>query len=175
MSDCILRWDVPLTSDQAARYLLTTGFVAVELYNETLRRSQQPVDLLLFCPKCQKQHVDEAKPDVCETCGQSESQCPCDAFTAWLNPPHKSHRCTSCNYVWRPADVPTNGVKEIQTKGKADRDASPYPCVVGQMGASVILKDGAKISIERGENADNAHVYLVIRPVEHVNIASIPA
>lgn len=96
-----------------------------------------PVDMLLFCPKCGTQHVDEAKPDNCESCGhgkalhqQSECKwaresgggmseklrtiefCHCKGFTAWLNPPHKSHRCHSCNHVWRPFEYPTNGVAE---------------------------------------------------------------
>src|ERR1044072_1073994 len=84
-----------------------------------------PIDLLLFCPMCATQHVDEAKPDVCEKCGCEEEFCPCEDFTAWLNPPHKSHRCTACNHVWRPADVPTNGVAELKTKGERDGEAKP--------------------------------------------------
>jgi hypothetical protein len=99
-----------------------------------LATAQSPVNLLLFCPQCGEQHIDEAKPDVCETCGGSEDQfprdpetfvCVCKVFIAWLNPPHKSHRCTSCNHVWRPADVPTNGVKEIKTNGERDGDTRP--------------------------------------------------
>jgi hypothetical protein len=84
-----------------------------------------PIDMLLFCPNCGEQHVDEAKPDVCETCGHSEGDCTCSAFTAWLNPPHKSHRCAFCNHVFRPADVPTNGVLTIKTKGERDGNARP--------------------------------------------------
>jgi hypothetical protein len=38
----------------------------------------------------------------------------------WDNPPHRSHLCHGCGHVWRPADVPTNGVATITTKGKAD-------------------------------------------------------
>ena len=42
----------------------------------------------------------------------------------WDNPPHRSHLCHNpdCKYVWRPADMPTNGVKAIKTKGKNDSD-----------------------------------------------------
>lgn len=29
----------------------------------------QPLDVLLWCPRCFEQHVDEAKPDICERCG----------------------------------------------------------------------------------------------------------
>lgn len=87
--------------------------------------SEQVIDLLLFCPQCGEQHVDEAKPGVCETCGKDEAGCPCPAFAPWLNPPHKSHRCGCCNYVWRPADVATNGVAAIRTRGERDGTARP--------------------------------------------------
>lgn len=39
-------------------------------------------------------------------------------------PVHRSHLCRpedgGCGHIWRPADVPTNGVDAIKTKGKAD-------------------------------------------------------
>jgi|GEM_PF-5800951 len=60
-----------------------------------------PIDMILYCPSCGYQHID--KPD-----GE------------WTNPPHRSHLCHSCGYIWRPADVPTNGVESIRTRGKAD-------------------------------------------------------
>lgn len=93
------------------------------------------VDMLLFCPNCFEQHVDEAKPDVCETCGLSEAEHienGSDDFTAWLNPSHKSHRCSSCNHVWRPSDTPTNGVLKLETKGKADGSAKPVAFANGK-------------------------------------------
>ncbi len=34
--------------------------------------------------------------------------------------PHRSHLCHGCGHIWRPADVPTNGVVATKTKGKAD-------------------------------------------------------
>ncbi len=84
-----------------------------------------PIDVLLFCPNCGEQHIDGAKPEVCETCGNGESECSCGAYTPWLNPPHKSHRCNYCNHVWRPADAPTNGVAKIQSGGRHDGDPQP--------------------------------------------------
>lgn len=66
--------------------------------------ASEPIDMLLFCPKCHLQHVDE--PD--------------ERTADWSNPPHRSHLCHGCGTIWRPADVPTNGVREIATKGKAD-------------------------------------------------------
>jgi len=98
-----------------------------------VERLSEPVNAVLFCPNCCEQHVDEAMPDVCETCGKSLSEHPavgtanatCFVFTAWLNPPHKSHRCNFCNHVWRPADVPTNGVLELKSKGERDGFVKP--------------------------------------------------
>jgi hypothetical protein len=63
-----------------------------------------PIDMMLFCPKCGLQHIDapdERTPD-------------------WTNPPHRSHLCHGCGCIWRPADVPTNGVAAIQTRGSKD-------------------------------------------------------
>lgn len=59
------------------------------------------IEMVLYCPRCGTQHVDA--PD-----GE------------WTNPPHRSHLCHECSYVWRPADVPTTGVKAIHTRGKED-------------------------------------------------------
>ena len=92
---------------------------------------KERLDIILFCPECGEQHVDEAKPDICERCGvpkeyhalalvPSQYGHVCDNFTAWLNPPHKSHRCHGCNTVWRPADFCTNGVAMIETRGESD-------------------------------------------------------
>lgn len=93
-----------------------------EAFNEA-RKLNEPVDVVLFCPNCGDQHIDQAEPDNCEKCGFEEidhyedSQCRrkkgCDNFTAWLNPPHKTHRCHSCNQTWRPFDFPTNGVLKV--------------------------------------------------------------
>lgn len=62
-----------------------------------------PIDMLLYCPQCGWQHIDKPDPEG-----------------GWLNPPHRSHLCGDCGCIWRPADVPTNGVPRIATKGAAD-------------------------------------------------------
>lgn len=67
-----------------------------------------PIDMLLYCPKCQSQHVDAP-------------------FGAWDNPPHRSHLCHSCGHIWRPSDHCTNGVAVIATKG--EKDLSPIPFI----------------------------------------------
>ncbi len=103
---------------------------------------QEPIDMILHCPSCGKQHVDAPEPDICECgcdqyCHQENGECwgkavtekplprtvhcDCKGFkVAWLNPPHKSHLCHGCGTVWRPADVPTNGVEKIGTRGEKD-------------------------------------------------------
>lgn len=94
----------------------------------------QPIDMILPCPACGMLHIDDPAPDLCE-CGRTvrEHSAPeegypsdaaifgCNEFkVAWDNPPHKSHLCHGCGLIWRPADVPTNGVAVIKTKGQND-------------------------------------------------------
>lgn len=84
-------------------------------YNELVefarcaRSESAPIDMVLFCPKCAFQHVDRPQPEK-----------------GWTNPPHKSHECQSCGYIWRTADVPTNGVRSTATSSKSD--SLPKPC-----------------------------------------------
>lgn len=72
---------------------------------EAERREAQhetaPIDMILNCPACLQQHIDQPEP-------------------GWDNRPHKSHLCHHCDFIWRPADVPTNGVAAIKTRGKND-------------------------------------------------------
>lgn len=72
-------------------------------------RATVPIDMVLHCPNCGTQHIDSE--ELCEG-------------TSWDNPPHRSHLCHACGHIWRPADVPTNGVKAVLTKGKADSPVS---------------------------------------------------
>jgi hypothetical protein len=109
---------------------------AVLAYAERLVAPSQPatkpIDMVLHCPMCGLQQIDapDANPqwcvgcspdgengtEVCSGCGEGKGK--------WTNPPHRSHLCHGCKYVWRPADVPTNGVTAVKTKGKDD---SPLP------------------------------------------------
>jgi hypothetical protein len=80
--------------------------VALEEADQALERVDEPpmpLPLVLHCPRCGTQHIDEPAP-------------------GWDNPPHRSHACQKpgCLCVWRPADVPTTGVAAIATAGKAD-------------------------------------------------------
>jgi hypothetical protein len=83
----------------------------------------QPIDMILFCPACGVQHIDEVRNGV------------------WENPPHRSHLCYGCGHIWRHADVPTNGVAAIKTVGKADsppvsRSSEAQPVSPSDEGAS---------------------------------------
>lgn len=86
-----------------------------------------PIPMILFCPApgCGLQHIDaEAEHDEdCATLrswrGPDIPACDCDR---WMNPPHRTHTCHSCGHMWRPADIATAGVAEIETKGKHDSD-----------------------------------------------------
>lgn len=68
-----------------------------------IKASQEaaPIPMILHCPNCQVQHIDTA----------SET---------WSNPPHRSHLCHNCGFIWRPCDTATVGVEYIKTKGDKD-------------------------------------------------------
>lgn len=73
-------------------------------------REKEPIDMVLHCPKCGLQHIDR----------REHGHGPYGRTVEWDNPPHKSHLCHGCGHIWRPADVPTNGVRSVRTTGKAD-------------------------------------------------------
>ncbi len=51
-----------------------------------------PVPLVLNCPRCHRQHIDEGE---------------------WATKPHRKHLCAKCEHEWRPANIYTVGVKEL--------------------------------------------------------------
>jgi hypothetical protein len=71
----------------------------------------KPIDMVLHCPACGMQHIDapDEHPELRDI-----------HVKPWDNPPHRSHLCAGCGHIWRPADVPTNGVQAVKTRGKAD-------------------------------------------------------
>lgn len=79
-----------------------------------------PIDMVLHCPGCGKQHIDAPEADRLCKDGALCSTYPCIACDRWTNPPHRSHLCHGCGHIWRPADVPTNGVAAVKTCGAAD-------------------------------------------------------
>lgn len=80
----------------------------------------RPVDLVLFCPDCGLQHIDKPEGNFLPGHTAEENDAALAAMGCWTNPPHRSHLCHNCGHIWRPADVFTNGVAAVKTKGKAD-------------------------------------------------------
>jgi len=60
MEDVTLSWPGKMTTEQAKKYLMTAGFVAVELYREVMKTASQqatpadeiPLSEILECPSC---------------------------------------------------------------------------------------------------------------------------
>lgn len=87
-----------------------------------------PIDMLLFCPRCNTQHIDAPEPEnefkpphILDGSADDPVR---PLREPWTNPPHRSHLCHACGHVWRPADVPTNGIAKLKTHGSCD---SPKP------------------------------------------------
>lgn len=90
-----------------------------------------PINMVLHCPNCGMQHIDAPSPQAV-VLQERGITCTFDGERGltwsdgvvrdypWANPPHKSHLCHGCGHIWRPADVPTNGVAAVKTKGKDD-------------------------------------------------------
>ena len=98
---CLWVWESERSIQQARENPQWDTLFNFWISNVIKKYPQEPIPMILHCPKCHMQHIDE----VSET---------------WNNPPHRSHECQGCKTIWRPADVPTNGVLTITTKGKAD-------------------------------------------------------
>ena len=77
----------------------------------------EPIDMVLHCPACGMQHIDAVEELPMPMPGSSF-----EGSAGWANPPHRSHLCHGCGHIWRPADVPTNGVEAVKTCGKADSE-----------------------------------------------------
>jgi hypothetical protein len=91
------------------------------------------VEMVLHCPKCGLQHVDA--PETREVFHGDSGPV---EVADWANPPHRSHLCHGCGHIWRPADVPTNGVQAVKTTGNADSPiATPAPTVQAETGEAI--------------------------------------
>lgn len=105
-----------------------------------------PIDMVLHCPACGLQHVDA--PDAWRP----------GSDPLWDNPPHRSHLCHGCGHIWRPADVPTNGMEAVKTRGKAD---SP---IAARALADSVLEDAARYRYLRdGDWREHEKLESVIR------------
>ena len=115
----VLIGDWRIALDQAVKALTKNGnFWASEALYEICQYLSTPLDLVCFCPRCGAQHIDRAE---IEPTGEVRDGATVVRYT-WDNPPHKSHLCHNCKYVWRPADFPTNGVQTTNTRGQADTE-----------------------------------------------------
>lgn len=98
--------------------------LALRALAEAVGPEPVPIDMVLHCPKCRLQHVDapehEREGEIYDGDQVSDS-----VITGWQNPPHRSHLCHGCGHVWRPADVPTNGVQAVKTRGCHDSPPAP--------------------------------------------------
>lgn len=114
------------------------------VYSPTPQADSQPapIDMVLHCPKCGLQHIDASEPPVEFEPGAAQ----------WNNPPHRSHLCHGCGHIWRPADVPTNGVAAVKTTGKADSPiaaSAPADSVTAPAGGVVAGIEAAAKLLER--------------------------
>lgn len=91
------------------------GPAVSSLLREVTDRITRPIDMVLHCPKCGEQHIDASEPRSVTLNRVRDSH-----SAAWTNPPHRTHLCHSCGHRWRPADVATNGVAAVKTRGKDD-------------------------------------------------------
>lgn len=74
-----------------------------------------PVPMIIFCPKCQKQHIDREETDQ-EFNARITAVKDSSSFvklTRWTNPPHKTHRCLFCGIDFRFSSIYTVGVETI--------------------------------------------------------------
>ncbi|WP_295986370.1 hypothetical protein [uncultured Variovorax sp.] len=106
-------------------------------------KEQMPIDMVLHCPACGLQHIDAPEDAECD--GEvAQTQ-------GWSNPPHKSHLCHGCGHIWRPADVPTNGVQAVKTTGKADSAIYTRPTLQSLGGDAGVSSASATLERERAE------------------------
>lgn len=90
------------------------GYTGPDVIEHTRGMVLLPIDMVLHCPKCHMQHIDSAETKIVREFDGGRH------VEVWDNPPHRSHLCSGCGCVWRPADVCTNGVAAVTTKGRND-------------------------------------------------------
>lgn len=96
-----------------------------ELLDNWRDQALPPVPMVLHCPACWTQHIDEPETQTEYEARLLARQSDPNPETydgvleRWTNPPHKSHRCSNCKAIFRPAPIHTVGVKSIQP-GKND-------------------------------------------------------
>ena len=70
-----------------------------------MQLTPNPIPMVLHCPQCGKQHVDEGE---------------------WETRQHRSHLCAECGTIWRPCAFNTVGVRRLSGLGAmGQRDTWP--------------------------------------------------
>ncbi|HWT12277.1 MAG TPA: hypothetical protein VN231_05960 [Allosphingosinicella sp.] len=115
-----------------------------------------PIPMVLHCPRCGLQHVDEPEPE-----------------RGWTDPPHRSHLCHGCGCIWRPASVATCGVARLVNEGSSDTWA-PGDATLRELAAEETrLVDRLLWAVERAEadvgGESVAHVLPLLGPVNDRN------
>ncbi|PNE59848.1 hypothetical protein A8H39_01495 [Paraburkholderia fungorum] len=111
----------------------------------------RPIPMLLFCPKCGAQHVDAPEHNADPHSTREADESVESNVQEWTNPPHRSHLCHACGTVWRPADVATTGVSNIDTHGNADNWHCGESAAVAPAKVSGVKKIEGKLQ-ERGKH-----------------------
>lgn len=62
-------------------------------FTDVVMKLDEPVPMILHCPKCKAQHVDRGVYATTRV--------------------HRSHLCAGCGHVWRPFDYATVGVEDV--------------------------------------------------------------
>lgn len=110
-------------------------------------QAETPIDMVLYCPSCHLQHIDAPELPESRTCKPDGS--PVIVYSdEWNNPPHRSHLCHGCGHVWRPADVPTNGVQAVTTKGKNDSPPQAETAAVSEPAKTLPRKELERFNLD---------------------------
>lgn len=102
-------------------------FTEADLAEYCRTQRVSPVPAILHCPKCGLQHIDRPETDAEYAARLHESawwELGGVQPERWNNPPHASHKCAGCKWVWRPMPCASNGVVNHGSAGELDQ---PYP------------------------------------------------
>lgn len=70
----------------------TTEPARIDLQPVATSTTASPIPMLLTCPSCHQRHIDAGE---------------------YASRSHRSHQCEHCGMIWRPANVPTVGVRTL--------------------------------------------------------------
>lgn len=118
-------WVNDLTEAVTGKVFFNQGSMRITGTDKLRDLYERPIPMVLFCPACGVQHIDAPRQCTLHDCHlygvcYAEKMNEPDQCDRWTNPPHRSHECQSCKFIWRPADVPTTGVAATTTRGEKD-------------------------------------------------------